>query len=215
MHEERRRYLPAAGRDVFLPLYDPFTRLFGFMRALDQLIARAELLASHEILDVGCGTGTLAVRIAQQYAGVRITGVDPDPKALARGAQKAMRAGVAVRFDRGFADTLAYEDGSFDRVFSSMMLHHVPRRDKPTSLAEMRRVLKPGGRLELMDIIMHGRRGLLARLLHGENQLSANADDRIMTALHDAGFVDVTKAGERQTLFGPIGYYQAAANARP
>lgn len=209
--EQDRPFLPAAGRDVFLPLYDPITRLFGLMAALDQLIARAELRTSHQILDVGCGTGTLAVRIAGRYPGVRVTAVDPDPEALARATKKAARAGVSVQFERGFADALRYSDGSFDRVFSSMMLHHVHRKEKPKALAEMRRVLKPGGRLELMDIIMHGRRGLLARLLHGANHLSANVDDRIMTALRDAGFVEVTKTGERQTLFGPIGYYQAAA----
>lgn len=209
--EQDRPFLPAAGRDVFLPLYDPITRLFGLIAALDQLIARAELRASHQILDVGCGTGTLAVRVAVRYPGVRVTAVDPDPKALARATKKAARAGASVQFERGFADALRYNDGSFDRVFSSMMLHHVHGKEKPKALAEMRRVLKPGGRLELMDIIMHGRRGLLARRLHGGNQLSANVDDRIMTALRDAGFGEVTKTGERQTLFGPIGYYQAAA----
>jgi ubiquinone/menaquinone biosynthesis C-methylase UbiE len=209
MHDDRP-FLPAAGRDAFLPLYDPFTRLFGFMRALDQLIAGAELRPSHEILDIGCGTGTLAVRVVQRYPGVRVTGVDPDPKALARAAKKAARAGVSVRFERGFADALQYRNDSFDRVFSSMMLHHVHRREKPKALGEMRRVLKPDGRLELMDLVMHGHRGLLARLLHGKGQLSANADDRIMAMLREAGFPEVTKTGERQTLFGPIGYYRGA-----
>jgi ubiquinone/menaquinone biosynthesis C-methylase UbiE len=210
VHEERP-FLPAAGRDAFLPLYDPLTRLLGLTRALDELIARAELLASHDILDVGCGTGTLAVRVARRYPGVRITGLDPDVNALARAAKKAARAGVTVRFERGFADAMEYADRSFDRVLSSMMLHHVHRTEKPKALAEMRRVLKPGGRLELMDIMVHGSRGRLARLLHGEGQLNANADDRIMAALRDAGFADVTKTGERRTLFGPIGYYRGRA----
>lgn len=207
---QERTYLPAAGRDALLPLYDLITRLFGFMRALDQLIDGAALLPGHEILDVGCGTGTLAVVIKRRLPDVHVTGVDPDPKALALAARKAKRAGVPVRFDRGFADALEYAGGSFDRVFSSMMLHHVPRKERPAALAEMRRVLKPGGRLELMDFSSHGSRGVLARLLHGKG-LSANTDDRIMAALGEAGFAEVTKTGERQTVFGPVGYYRATA----
>src|SRR3982750_2466315 len=101
-----RRYLPAAGRDLFLPLYDPLTRLFGFQKALDTLIDQAALQPGAAILDIGCGTGTLLVTIKRRYRDVDVIGLDPDPKALAIAARKAMRAGVPVRFDRGFADAL-------------------------------------------------------------------------------------------------------------
>src|SRR5689334_10188378 len=143
-----RAYLPAAGRDAFLPLYDPLTRLLGFTRAIRPLLTQAELAPGLSVLDVGCGTGTLAVLIKKEHAGVGVTGLDPDPKALELAVRKAARAGVDVRFDRGFGGALPYGDAAFDRVFSSMMFHHLGKNERTNTLREIRRVLKPAGRLE-------------------------------------------------------------------
>src|SRR5215471_16157253 len=97
-----RRYLPAAGHDFFLPVYDPIMWLLRFTRDLDRLIAQAALQPSHRVLDVGCGTGTLAVVIAGRHPDIDITGIDPDPKALARATRKAARAGISATFERAF-----------------------------------------------------------------------------------------------------------------
>jgi ubiquinone/menaquinone biosynthesis C-methylase UbiE len=202
-----RRYLPAASLDVLLPAYDPIMKLLRFQRARGPLVAQAELQPHHRVLDIGCGTGTLAVMIARAHPTIAITGVDPDPRALARASRKAGRAGVTVRFDRGFADALAYPDRTFDRLFSSMMLHHVPRAEKPGVLAEARRVLKPGGRLELLDFA-GGAHSLAARVLHGR-RASASADERLLGLMRDAGFADARRLGTRSTIAGAIAYYQA------
>src|SRR5215471_7455841 len=93
-----RRYLPAAGHDFFLPAYDPIMWLLRFTRDLDRLVAQAALQPSHRVLDVGCGTGTLAVLIARRYRDIDVTGIDPDPKALARAMRKAARARVSASF---------------------------------------------------------------------------------------------------------------------
>jgi ubiquinone/menaquinone biosynthesis C-methylase UbiE len=204
-----RSYLPAAGRDLFLPLYDPIVRLFGFTKLADALVAQAALQPHHRVLDVGCGTGTLAVAIKRRYASVDVTGIDPDPKALARARRKAERAGVAVRLDCGFADALPYETATFDRVFSSMMFHHLPRDDKPKALAEWRRVLRPGGRLELLDFAS-STHSFLAQLLHGHQPLGAPADDRLLRRMRDAGFTDARRTGDRDTVFGRVAFYQAS-----
>jgi len=205
-----RRYLPAASRDIFLPAYDPIMKLLGFERALMALLDQAGLRPGHAVLDVGCGTGTLAVLIKQQHPDVDVTGVDPDPRALARAARKASRAGASVRFDRGFGDTLAYDGATFDRVFSSMMFHHVPKREKANVIAEIRRVLKPGGRLEFLDLAGGAHRSALAHVLHGR-ELSAAAHERLTALMEAAGFVDVTRTGGRGTIAGAIAYYQASA----
>lgn len=207
-----RRYLPAAGRDAFLPFYDPIVRLFGFRGAMELLLAQASLEPHQQVLDVGCGTGTLAVEIKQRFPGIALTGLDPDPKALARARRKAERAGVSIQLDRGFADAMPYPDATFDRVFSSMMFHHLPRDEKPKMLAEVRRVLKPGGRLEFLDFA-GAARSFLAHMLHGRQPLPAEADDKMLRRFRDAGFADARRLSDRNTIFGRIACYQAIAPA--
>jgi ubiquinone/menaquinone biosynthesis C-methylase UbiE len=202
-----RSYVPAASLDLFLPAYDPLMRLLGFQQALLPLLAQAELQPAHSVLDIGCGTGTLAVLIKQRHPNVTLTGIDPDPRALVRATRKAGRAGVPVRFDRGFADALEYGDGAFDRVFSSMMFHHLRKEDRLKVLTEVRRVLKPGGRLELLDFAGGGK-SLLAHVLHGR-QASSAANDRLLLRMREAGFTDARRVSTRSTIAGAIAYYQA------
>ncbi len=210
-----RQYLPAAGRDAFLPLYDPFTRLFGIDNLRMTLLDQAALQPHDRVLDVGCGTGSLAVLAKRRYPTVDVTGVDPDPKALARAERKARRAGVSVRFDRGFADALPYSGGTFDRVFSSLMFHHIPRGEKEPSLREIRRVLRPGGRLEFLDIANPGghSHGFLGRLIHSDRQLKDNVDERILELMTSAGFEKATHLSDRGLIFGRVAFFQATAPA--
>ena len=81
MSPTQRSFLPAAGRDIFLPLYDPFTRLFGFGSIREALILQVELQPDDRVLDIGCGTGTLAVAIKRRHATADVVGLDPDAKA--------------------------------------------------------------------------------------------------------------------------------------
>src|SRR5215510_9749929 len=123
MSKSQRTYLPAAGRNLFLPLYDLIAKLLGADGARQALFELASLRSGDRVLDIGCGTGTFAKVLKQRYPGVEVTGLDPDPKALARARHKAEQARVSVRFDQGFADSLEYPDASFDAVFSSFMFH--------------------------------------------------------------------------------------------
>jgi ubiquinone/menaquinone biosynthesis C-methylase UbiE len=203
-----RAYISAAGRDAFLPFYDPLTRLLGVEKMFHSLLDQAALQPNHVVLDIGCGTGTLAVLIKRLHPAIEVTGIDPDPKALARAMKKARRGGLPVRFDRAFADALEFGDGTFDRVFSSMMFHHLRRDDRPRVLAEVRRVLKPGGSLEFLDIAGRGH-GFLGQLLHGRPPAPAQGEDRMLGRLRDAGLIDARKVREQRTVLGPLAFYQA------
>ena len=208
--ESHRHFLPAAGRDLFLPLYDPLTKLLGGERARRVLIDEARLEPGHRILDVGCGTGSLLLQIRQTFPGVEAVGLDPDPKALARAKRKAERAGTTVRFDQGFADTLPYADASFDRVLSSMMFHHVEAEDKEKMLREVRRVLKPGGSFHLMDFAGPDEaRGVLARLLHFHARLKDNSESRILEGMRQAGLADPVKTAGGRLVLARLAYYRA------
>jgi ubiquinone/menaquinone biosynthesis C-methylase UbiE len=205
-----RHFLPAAGKDLFLPLYDPLNRLLGTDRARQTLIDQATLAPGQRILDVGCGTGTLAVQILRAVPGIEVTGLDPDPKALARARRKAERAGVAARFDQGFADRLPYPDASFDRVFSSMMFHHVETDEKESMLREVRRVLAPAGSFHLMDVAGGDEAPrLLARLLHAHARLKDSSGRRILEWMRQAGLREPAKTADGRILFVRIGYFRA------
>ena len=210
-----RHYLPAAGRDAFLPLYDPFTKLFGIDSLRMALVDQAALQPHHRVLDVGCGTGSLAILIKRLYPTVEVTGIDPDPKALARAERKAARTGLSVRFDRGFADVLPYSSATFDRVFSSLMFHHIPGTDKEQSLREIRRVLRSRGRLELLDLANRSTHShsFLGRLIHSHQQMKDNVEERILELMTAAGFGRPTRVSDRNVLFGRVAFFQAAAPA--
>jgi ubiquinone/menaquinone biosynthesis C-methylase UbiE len=207
-----RTFMPAAGRDVFLPLYDPLTKLLGFDSIQSALLRQSELQPHFRVLDVGCGTGTFAVMIKRAHPTVDVVALDPDPKALARAQRKANRAGVSIEFDRGFADALPYDNGIFDRVFSSMMFHHLRKSERESTLREIRRVLTPSGRLEFLDFASSGSHahGLLARLIHPQ-QLTDGADARLLELLTRVGFDNPRRAGLRKTLFGAVAYYQSTS----
>ena len=87
--DSRKTYLPAAGHDWLLPLYDSFVKLLGGEAARKTLLDQATMQPSFRLLDIGCGTGTLAILIKRLHPGVDVVGLDPDPKALARAKRKS------------------------------------------------------------------------------------------------------------------------------
>jgi ubiquinone/menaquinone biosynthesis C-methylase UbiE len=212
MDETQKSYLPAAGHDWLLPLYDPFVKLFGGDRARRALIDQAAIRSSDRVLDIGCGTGTLVTLIKHLHPDVVVVGLDPDPKALARARRKAQRAAVSIQFDQGFSHDLPYPDESFDRVFSSFMFHHLDSEVKLKTLCEVSRVLKPGGFLHLLDFggPKSSSDRFLARLFHSSHRLRDNFDGGIITLMSQSGLADPKEVSHRTTLLGPIAYYQAS-----
>ena len=128
----------------------------------ERFLELADLKPGETVLDVGCGTGSLAL-VAKGAVGPEgaVFGVDASPEMLARAIKKARRAGLEVIFSRAPAQQLPYHDAEFDAVFSTLMLHHLPRGSRGECAAEIARVLKPGGRVRAVDFqAPAGRRGL-------------------------------------------------------
>lgn len=214
MKKTKRTYLPAAGLHWLLPLYDPLVKLLGVDSDKRRLVDQSNIQPGQHILDIGCGTGSLVLQIKRLYKDVEIVGLDPDPKALIRARRKAKRNHLSVRFDRGFSDELPYADESFDLVFSSFMFHHLEAGEKEGTLSEVHRVLKPGGSLFLLDFghsESQQNRGdsFLSRRIHSTHRLNDNSENRILTMMNKAGFLDLQEVNHRTWFFTQIVSYRA------
>jgi len=213
-NQSHRKYLPAAGRDVFLPFYDLIAKLLGADQARQTLLDQVPLQPGDRALDIGCGTGTFAVALKQRYPSIETFGIDPDERALARAKRKAERAGLEIRFQCGFADSLEYPVATFDVVFSSFMFHHLEGTNREKTLREVRRVLKPRGAFYLLDFeVSHpGSHHGLFSLFHSSERLRDNTERQILTLMSRASFSEVKKTGTRPVLLGlgRAGYYRAS-----
>ena len=170
-------------------LYDMFLELALLGRAprfREQLLGLAELRPGETILDVGCGTGSLAMlaRKAVGPAGIAC-GVDASPEMIAWARRKAERAGVEVSLQRASAQALPFPDAHFDAVLSTLMLHHLSGKARTQLVHEARRVLKPGGRVLIVDFAAASpRKGLMRHLRHRHGNVPLA---QILTLLEGAG----------------------------
>jgi len=125
----------------------------GRERAFREKILRfAHLGLGESVLDVGCGTGSLAIAAKQQVgASGAVYGIDASPEMIARAERKARKARVQIVFKNAPAQILPFADAQFDVVLSTLMLHHLPRAARQECAREIRRVLKPGGRVLAVD----------------------------------------------------------------
>ena len=155
--------------------YDLMAWLFthGKERQLrERIIGLARLEQGNSVLDVGCGTGTLAIAAARHVGLTPVCGIDASPPMIARARRKATKARVDVNFQVGVAEQMPFPDGRFDVVLSTLMLHHLPRKTRQACTAEMKRVLKAGGRVLAVDFGRGDGRGLLAHFhKHGHVDL--------------------------------------------
>lgn len=135
----------------------------------ERLLDLARLGPGESVLDVGCGTGTLAVAARRRVGPAgKVVGIDASPAMVARARGKAARAGVDVAFETAAAEALPFPAAAFDAVLSTTVLHCLPEEARRQCVREMRRVLKPGGRLLAVDFggAVDERRSLIAHVRH-------------------------------------------------
>lgn len=161
----------------------------GQWRKLRQrTITLARIQPGEQVLDVGCGTGTLAMEV-QQHIGAtgRVAGIDPGTRQIARARSKATRRHLPIDFQIGVIEQLPFPDQTFNVVLSTLMMHHLPAGLKRQGLSEIVRVLKPGGRLIIADFKRKKeRQGRAARFHAGGSGLQ-----ELAALVKEAGFSQV------------------------
>ena len=190
--------------------------LFGREQAMRRMtLDLAQLQAGESVLDVGCGTGALT-RLARERVGEsgKVYGIDAASQMITVAHRKAAKRNLAIDFRVGLIEKLAFPDDSFDVVLSSLMMHHLPEELKRQGLAEIARVLKPGGRLLILDfqprqtqgthkrhMQQQGSHAFLAQLLHAGKEMGGI--QHLPPVMKEVGFSQIETGG---TKFRSLGF---------
>lgn len=188
----RAEFTPAAGFVGLTPVYDVALRVLTRERRWrEALIKQIGPRPGDAILDVGCGTGTLAIMMKRRVPGARVVGLDPDPAVLALAAAKARRAGVNIEWHRGFAQD-AERLSQFDHVISTLVFHQVPPDGKSAGLRAMFAAVRAGGTVHVADYCRQPdwlMRQLFRfiQIVDGRRNTQANADGAVERILESLG----------------------------
>lgn len=211
-------FVPATGWPIGLPWYDLLTsNLTGETRFKGHLLGECKVPAGGRVLDVGCGTGTLALRLKQLRPDVDIVGLDPDSRIL---AQARMKPGATeICWQLGDACKLPFSSHTFDCAFCTLVLHHLRTEQTCQALAEIQRVLKPGSSLLLADYgapasALARVQFLPVRLIDGWAQTRCNVQGDLPHLLDAAGFESITQSLVMPTSLGTLRCYRAQTAAR-
>jgi ubiquinone/menaquinone biosynthesis C-methylase UbiE len=198
---EHRGFVLHSGR-----LYDLLAR---FIRKTDApILDLAELRSGDALLDVGTGPGYLA-RAAAPRVGEsgRAVGLDASPEMIAQARKRATQEASSAEFVEAEAQTMPFADGEFGVVVSRLAMHHLPGEAREQALAEMSRVLRPGGRLVLVDMLAPSPLRLLHDMVRGSPSGSLGGEGGLFAAVRRAGFTDATT--------GPVGWLSYVKAKKP
>lgn len=205
-----QRYVAALGWRPLNRLYDPAVRLTMPESRLRQLLLeQANVRNGDTVLDVGSGTGSLLMMLAERGLRAHLVGVDGDLEMLHLAQDKASRSRATPAWTAGLAFCLPFRSGAFDRVLTTLVLHHLSTHNKHRALSEIFRVLRPGGELHIADWGKPHTRlmrvaALSLMIFEPGDGTKANLQGRVPEFCATAGFCDVVQAGDLSTIFGTV-----------
>ena len=208
-------YTPAAGYAAFTPAYDAAVRIVTRERVWRRLLVdQVDPRDRETIVDVGCGTGSLAIMLKRQAPGARVIGLDPDPEILELARAKAEGAGVQIEWRRGYARDSAAFRGEVDKTVSSLVFHQVSGDEKEAGLTAMFAAVRPGGEVHLADYCRQPdrlMRGLfrIIQTLDGYAATQPNADGAVERLLERLSGTPVEPTALVRTPTGAISLFRA------
>lgn len=212
MRRNRNKYIPALGYDWLTSLYDPLIRWTMRESVFKRrLVEQAGIEKGHRVLDLGCGTATLTILIKKTQPGAEVVGIDGDRKILEIARSKVKSSGMDISLYEGMAFDLPCRDDYFDRVFSSLMFHHLTRDDKSRALREIRRVLRPGGEFHVADFgaPQNALMRFISLITRNFEEVSDNVKGMLPGMFRHAGLEQVEATAHYMTIFGTLSLYRA------
>ncbi len=188
-------YIPPLEFHALTRFYDLALISVGFGKKFRKKIVDAvEVKDSYTILDVGCGTGAFLEILRNRYPKVSAIGIDPDEQALSI-ASKRLQAYPNVTFINSFAESLPFENDTFDTVYSTLAFHHLPTEIKKKAVEEIYRVLKPRGKLVIVDFGTAKHHRFYRTILFWEpfEYMEGNLQGLIPEFMKKAGFKNITE----------------------
>lgn len=212
MGKNNERYIPAFSYRSLTPLYDLFMRTATRESAFkSRLVERVGIRDGQAVLDIGCGTATLTILLKRSSPEAKVIGIDGDTDILLIARRKIKNTDLGIPLSLGMVFKLPYVDLSFDKVTSSMVLHHLTQRDKSLTLEEVFRILKPGGEIHIAELgkpsnpIMN-----LVSIIIGRLEEASDLVKGILPQmLHRTGFVNIEETDRFMTLVGTVSVYKA------
>ncbi|WP_203332937.1 class I SAM-dependent methyltransferase [Planococcus beigongshangi] len=214
--DKKGAYIPVLKYHWMTRFYDPLIQWGMQEKKLKMhLVHQAALQPGEVVMDLACGTGTLALFLQRSQPGVHVVGVDADPEILAVAKKKVKENQIHhIRFEEGFSDRLPFANHLFHHVFTSLFIHHLTLEKKKETFEEVHRTLKSGGQFHLLDFDKP-QNGLMrvaffpVQFLDGFETTSPHVKGIIPNLLKETGFAAIEETGKFSTVVGTLRAYRA------
>ena len=211
-------FIPALRFRILTPFYDFFLRVVMKEATIKSRLVAQLNPGNHErVLDFGCGTGTLTLMIKKAGPGCDVYGIDIDPAVLEIAGEKARRDHVDVHLILYNGTSLPFDRESFDKIATSLVVHHLSPEEKTRLFRELYRVLKKGGEFHILDFGIQ--RSLYTQLvtsfLKFLEPIEENLLGKIPEYLEFSGFEKPEEVGYENTLIGTLCFYRSKKSTEP
>ena len=210
--KKQNRFIPGLRYSCLTPFYDSITKLVMPEITMKQsLVEQANIQKGYRILDIGCGTATLTMLIKRSQPESVVFGLDGDLQILKKARDKIFRAELDIGLVKGLSTDLPFADNFFDRVFCSLILHHLTQENKTKTLKEASRILYHFGELHILDFAepTNPVMAMISLYMRHSERTYELIKGFLPKMLNGAGFIDIKKTRSFSTILGTISLFSA------